>query len=101
MATPRIRVPNSAAAGEEFEVRTLLNHPMLTGVAPNETRDMLARFEAKMNGETVFAYDFANGSAPNPTFSFHLRAVAPGDLEFIWTHEDGTEFRADASVAVS
>ncbi|MBQ2262505.1 MAG: thiosulfate oxidation carrier complex protein SoxZ [Loktanella sp.] len=101
MSTPRVRLPRSAAAGEEIEVRTLIDHPMITAVSSDDPRDMLANFTATMNGETVFTYDFGNGSAANPTFTFYLRAAAPGDFTFVWTHEDGTEFRAEESVAVS
>lgn len=101
MSTPRVRLPRSARAGESIEVRTLIDHPMATGIASLNPRNMLATFEALMNGETVFRYEFGNGSAANPTFTFHVRASEPGQFEFIWTHEDGTEFRADESVAVS
>jgi sulfur-oxidizing protein SoxZ len=101
MATPRIRLPRSASQGEEIEVRTLIDHPMITGVSSPAPRDMLSTFTATMNGETVFRYDFGNGSAANPTFTFYVRAAAPGDFSFVWTHEDGTEYRADESVAVS
>ncbi len=101
MATPRIRLPRSASEGEEIEVRTLIDHPMITAVSSSDPRDMLATFTATMNGETVFSYDFGNGSAANPTFTFYVRAAAPGDFSFVWTHEDGTEFRADESVSVA
>lgn len=100
MSTPRIRLPRSASEGEAIEVRTLIDHPMITGVSGPDPRDMLARFEATMNGETVFAYDFANGSAANPTFTFFVRAAAPGAFTFTWTHEDGRSFSADGSVRV-
>jgi sulfur-oxidizing protein SoxZ len=100
MSTPRIRLPRSAAPGEAIEVRTLIDHPMVTAVSGPGPRDMLARFEAAMNGEVVFAYDFANGSAANPTFTFHVRAAAPGDFAFTWTHEDGRTFTAEGSVRV-
>ncbi|WP_322891106.1 MULTISPECIES: thiosulfate oxidation carrier complex protein SoxZ [unclassified Yoonia] len=101
MATPRIRLPRSASEGEEIEIRTLIDHPMITAVSSADPRDMLASFTATMNGETVFSYDFGNGSAANPTFTFYVRAAAPGDFSFVWTHEDGTEYRADESVSVS
>lgn len=100
MSTPRIRLPRSAASGEEIEIRTLIDHPMITAVSSPEPRDMLARFEAHMNGELVFAYDFANGSAANPTFTFYVRAQAPGDFTFTWTHEDGHTFTTEESVRV-
>lgn len=101
MPTPRFRLPASAGEGEEIEVRTLIDHPMITAVSSSDPRDMLATFTATMNGETVFSYDFGNGSAANPTFTFYVRVAAPGDFTFVWTHEDGTEYRAKDSVAVS
>lgn len=100
MSTPRIRLPRSAAEGEAIEIRTLLNHPMVTGLSDTNARDMLARFEAQMNGETVFACDFANGSAANPTFAFHVRAAAPGEFTFVWTHEDGRAVTTSESVRI-
>ena len=98
--TPRIRLPASARPGEEIEVRTLIDHPMITAVAIPGPRDMLARFDATMNGAAVFACDFANGSAANPGFTFFVRAQAPGDFAFVWTHEDGREFRLERKVEV-
>ncbi len=101
MFTPRVRLPRTATAGEEIEVRTLINHPMITGVSGPDPRDMLARFEATMNGETVFACDFANGSAANPTIIFYVRAAAPGAFTFTWTHEDGRQFQTEGTVDIS
>ena len=101
MPTPRVRLPRSASAGEEIEIRTLIDHPMITAVSSSDPRDMLATFTATMNGETVFSYDFANGSAANPTFTFYVRAAAPGDFRFVWTHEDGTEYVAEESLSLS
>jgi sulfur-oxidizing protein SoxZ len=101
MPTPRIRLPQSASEGEEIEIRTLISHPMITAVSSSDPRNMLATFTAMMNGETVFSYDFGNGSAANPIFVFHARAAAPGAFSFVWTHEDGTEYRADETVSVS
>lgn len=100
MSTPRIRLPRSAAPGEVIEIRTLINHPMVTAVTTPGPRDMLARFEATLNGEPLVAFDFANGSAANPTFTFHARAEAPGEFVFTWTHEDGRQFVAEQSVRV-
>ncbi len=100
-STPRVRLPRSASAGDTIEVRTLIDHPMVTAVSGPGPRDMLARFEATMNGETVIAYDFANGAAANPTFTFHVRAAAPGDFTFTWTHEDGRRFTTEGSVRVT
>jgi sulfur-oxidizing protein SoxZ len=100
MSTPRIRLPRSAAPGQVIEVRTLIDHPMVTGLSSPGPRDMLDRFEAVANGETVFAFDFGNGSAANPTFTFHVRVERTTDFVFTWTHEDGRSFVAEGVVTV-
>ena len=101
MTTPRLRLPQSAREGEVIEIRTLLTHPMFTAVSAAGPRDMLARFEARMNGAPIFGFDFGNGSAANPTFTFYATIAAPGAFEFIWTHEDGRTFTATRDVAVT
>lgn len=98
--TPRARIPDEAREGEEIEIRTLIDHPMITAVAIEGPRDMLARFEARLNGATVFAQSFANGSAANPTATFFLRAAAPGALSLIWTHEDGRVFTLEHRIRI-
>lgn len=100
MSTPRIRLPRSASAGEVIEVRTLIDHPMITGISSSDPRDMLERFEATVNGETVFAYDFDNGSSANPTFTFFVRLEETSQFVFTWTHEDGHSFTAEGEVRV-
>ena len=99
-STPRIRLPASAAPGEVIELRTLIDHPMITAVATPGPRDMLARFEVTMNGARVLACDFDNGSAANPYFSFHVRVEETSDFVFTWTHEDGHAFTAEGRVEV-
>ena len=99
--TPRVLLPREARAGDTIEVRTLIDHPMITAVAIEGPRDMLARFEARMNGDLVLAHDFANGSAANPGFTFFVRAAAPGDFAFTWTHEDGRSFTLERSVQIT
>jgi len=100
MSTPRLRLPRSARPGEVIEVRTLLDHPMISGVGGTAPRDMLARFEAKMNDEPVLEVDFDNGSAANPTFAFHVRVERTSLFRFVWTHEDGRQFAAEQTVTV-
>ena len=100
MSTPRVRLPRSASPGEAIEVRTLIDHPMTTGIGSPNPRDMLARFEARANGEVVFAYDFDNGAAANPTFTFHVRLDETTDFVFVWIHEDGRVFETDGRVSV-
>ena len=100
MSTPRIRLPDTAAAGEAIEIRTLIDHPMITGVSSDDPRDMLDRLEIRMNDMVIFTHMFENGSAANPTITLHVTVAETGRFDFVWTHEDGTEFTAEGQVTV-
>jgi len=100
MSTPRVLIPDTATVGEVIQIRTLIDHPMITAVSSDLPRDMLDRFDVTMNGEPLFAYDFYNGSAENPTFTFFARIDAASDFVFVWTHEDGETFTVERSVAI-
>ncbi|MEJ1938120.1 thiosulfate oxidation carrier complex protein SoxZ, partial [Nostoc sp. NIES-2111] len=64
-------------------------------------RDMLARLLVRMNGETVFAADFRNGTAANPYHAMFVRVERTSLFEFIWTDERGRSARMEARVSVS
>jgi len=105
MSRPRIRVPDAARPGEEVEIRTLLVHPMEIGLRRDASgrvlpRDMLRGFEARADGELVFAADFANGTAANPALTFRVRVERTTRFEFAWFPEAGAEIRAEAVVRV-
>ena len=75
MQQPRIRIPRSARPGEVIEVRTLIEHPMETGLrtdAAGQTipRGMLSRLVVRMNGEQGFAAVPFRSSACSATSPF-------------------------------
>ena len=96
---PRLRLPSSARAGEVIEIRTLIDHPMLTGVLQDE-RDMLVRFVAEANGEPFFEADLDNGTSANPALTFHARVEETTEFRFVWYHEDGRSVAATERVRV-
>jgi sulfur-oxidizing protein SoxZ len=103
---PRIKIPSSAKAGDTIEIRTLLEHPMETGLRRTPDgqpipRDILVRFQAQANGETFLHIDFRNATSANPYLVFHARVAAPTDFNFVWTHEDGRSISTSAHVAVT
>jgi len=104
LATPRIRVPRQVRAGEAFEVRTLMEHPMETGLrhdgAPGARRDMLARLTLRVNGQVAMQAEYRNGTAANPYHVFFLKLDRSSELDFAWTDEQGRVARATARVAV-
>lgn len=101
MSTPRVRLPKSASKGEVVEIRTLIDHPMITGVSSPAPRDMLAQFVVRMNGETIFTFDYRNGTSANPYVVFFARIAETSAFEFVWTHEDGTIFTSEGEIRVS
>jgi sulfur-oxidizing protein SoxZ len=99
LSQPRIRIPRSARAGEVIEIRTLIEHPMETGLQ-GPRRDMLTRMLVRMNGETVLAAEFRNGTSANPYHVFFVRMERTSTFDFTWTDEAGRSARAEARVTV-
>ncbi|UPY37372.1 thiosulfate oxidation carrier complex protein SoxZ [Sediminicoccus sp. KRV36] len=105
LATPRIRAPRTARLGEVVEIRTLMEHPMETGLRQEGgrsiPRDMLSRMTIRMNGEPLLEADLRNGTATNPFHVFFLRVERHAELEFIWTDEAGRTARAAHRITVA
>ena len=101
-----MRVPATASAGEVIEIRTLIDHPMETGLRKGADgnlipRDMLAGFAAMANGAEVFSAVFRNATSAHPYLVFHARIDGPTTFTFVWTHEDGRTVQATTTVAVT
>lgn len=103
--TPRIRIPRSARAGEVIEIRTLIEHPMETGIRVDGSRppprDMLNRLVVRMNGQPLFEAELKNGTAANPYHVFFVRLERTSEFEFVWSDERGRSVRATHRVSVS
>lgn len=104
LSAPRIRIPRSARAGEVIEIRTLIEHPMETGLRHDggrvAGRDMLARLTVRKNGAMVLSAVFHNGTSANPYHVFFVRMERTSTFEFTWTDERGRSARAEARVSV-
>jgi sulfur-oxidizing protein SoxZ len=102
LSPPRIRIPRSARAGEVIEIRTLIEHPMETGLHPaGARRDMLTRLLVRMNGDTLLAAEFRNGTSANPYHVFFVRMERTSAFDFTWTDEAGRSARVEARVSVA
>jgi sulfur-oxidizing protein SoxZ len=91
---PRIQAPDTVGKGEIFEVRTLINHPMETGLRKTDSghpipRDILYRFICRYNGMEVFKADLHEAMAENPYFSFYVKAASSGKLQLVWEEDGG------------
>lgn len=105
MNPPRIRAPRQARAGEVVEIRTLIEHPMETGLRQEGgrlvPRDMLARLVVRVNGEVALQAEFRNGSAANPYHVFFLRLERASEVEVSCTDEQGRTARSVARIALA
>ena len=104
LAVPRIRAPRTAKAGEIVEIRTLIEHPMETGLRSESgklvERDMLTRMIVRGNGETLLDAEFRNGTSANPSHVFFLRIEATTDLEIVWSDDKGRSVKGQARIVV-
>ena len=91
---PRIKIPESAKAGEVIEVRTLVTHVMETGNRKDKggkviARDIVHTFMAKYADQQVFRAELGPGISANPFIAFSLKVPGPGTFEFSWTDDSG------------
>lgn len=93
-----ITLPAAVKPGEAFEVRATVAHAMETGYRTDDAgqrlpRDLVRRFECRLDGELVFAADFFAAVSANPYLSFWMQASHGGELSFAWRGDNGFEHR--------
>ncbi len=101
-----ITLPATIQAGEPFEVRATLAHAMETGYRTGDDgarlpRDLVRRFECRLDGELVFAADLFAAISANPYLAFWLRASKSGTLSFAWFGDIGFDHRETRALAVT
>lgn len=102
---PRLRVPETAKAGEIIEIKTLISHEMETGQRKDSAgqpipRKIINKFSAKFNGRDVFSADWYPALSANPYQSFFFKATESGTFEFVWTDDDGSTYTATSALKV-
>ena len=108
MALPKARVSmaETAKKGELVEIKTLMRHPMETGYRVDRVGKPIPRHIVQLltvdyNGTEIFRMDLTQGVAANPYIAFRTVATESGELEFIWTDDDGSKYQTTASIEVS
>lgn len=105
MNPPRIRAPRSARAGEVVEIRTLVEHPMETGLRQEGgrlvPRNLLTQLTVRVNGEVAMQVEFRNGSAANPYHVFFLRMERASEVEVSCIDQEGRAARSSARIALA
>lgn len=101
-----ITLPPRVLAGEAFEVRATVAHAMETGYRSSDEgarlpRDLVHRFECRLDGELVFAADLYAAISANPYLAFWMRAGSSGELSFAWRGDNGFEHRETRPLTVA
>jgi sulfur-oxidizing protein SoxZ len=102
MARTLVNMPSQVKAGEVFDIRVLISHPMESGQRRDDRgqiipRDIINSFVCTYNGEEVFRAKLFPAIAANPFLSFSAIASESGSIELRWTDDNGsvqTETRA-------
>lgn len=101
-----ITLPTAVKPGEAFEVRATVAHAMETGYRSSDEgsrmpRDLVRRFECRLDGELVFSADMFAAVSANPYLAFWLRADKSGELSFSWRGDNGFEHRETRPLTVA
>ena len=101
---PRIRIPSAIRRGDVIEVKTLVTHDMESGQRREGgrlvPRKIVNKITCAYNGRPVFEARLEPAVAANPYVAFFLKATESGTLDFAWTDDDGTVYRAQQAIKV-
>jgi sulfur-oxidizing protein SoxZ len=103
---PRVQMPAHARRGEVVTIRTLIAHPMETGLRHDSAgrlipRHLVNRFECRFDGDLVFAVDLHEAMAADPFLEFTMRAERSGGLQFTWREDGGAVHALESTLTVT
>ena len=103
---PKVRVPKSAHVGDVVKIKTLISHPMESGIRKDKKghlipRDIIQTFEAQFEGDPFFSVDMHPAISADPYFAFYFKVPGPGEFTFIWRDEKGQNWSLKRKLAVS
>jgi sulfur-oxidizing protein SoxZ len=102
---PRVRVPRSAAAGENITIKTLISHPMESGQRKDSSgnpipRSIINRFTAEFNGQSVIDMKLEPAISTNPFVEFQAIVPEAGAFTFTWYDDDGSVYTEIKDIAI-
>ena len=100
---PRVKVPRKAAAGETITIKTLISHPMETGLRKDKEgnlipRNIINKFVATFEGEEIISVEIDPAVSANPYFQFDMTVPGPGTIRFEWTDDDGSVYDIEKKI---
>jgi sulfur-oxidizing protein SoxZ len=100
---PRVKVPSKAKPGDVITIKTLISHPMETGLRKDKQgnlipRDIINKFVATFEGEEVISVEIDPAVSANPYFQFDMTVPGPGTIHFAWTDDAGNVYETKKSI---
>lgn len=100
-----VNIPKQVARGVPFEVKILISHPMESGQRRDQMgqaipRDIINRFVAALDGETILEAGFFPAISANPFLSFSAIAEKSGILTLTFVDDHGAVQTETATVTV-
>jgi sulfur-oxidizing protein SoxZ len=94
---PRVRIPKSSKPGEVVLIKTLVTHPMESGLRRDASgaiipRSIINRFTAELNGAMIVDMTLEQAISSNPYIEFEARVDQPGEFVFTWHDDEGTVY---------
>ncbi|SFZ85302.1 sulfur-oxidizing protein SoxY [Devosia enhydra] len=102
---PRISVPATARAGDAATVRSLISHPMETGLrlGPNNQwvpLRIIERMSCLVDGQEAVRINPEPAVSTNPYFAFEIRPLRTGPVGFEWLETGGRVYREEAELTL-
>ena len=104
---PRVKVPKKLKKGDIFEVKTLVTHPMETGLRKDKKtgevipREIISHFSATYNGKEVIKAVWHPAMSANPYSAFYLVAEETGPLVLTWTDDNAEAHTKEVMINVT
>ncbi len=100
-----INAPKQVRAGQAFEVKLLINHPMESGQRRDTfgqaiPREIIHSITCTLGGQEVFQADLFPAISANPFLAFWAVATQSGDLTIRFTDDQGTTQTDSVAIAV-
>lgn len=102
---PRVKIPDTATPGETITIKTLISHPMESGLRRDADgnvvpRSIINRFMCEFNGETVIDVALEPAVSSNPYFEFEAKVPESGSFRFTWLDDDGSIYETVREISV-
>lgn len=96
MENPRVALPRRIQAGQPLEVRTLINHPMETGLRSTADgslipQNLINQLQLEINEQPALEVRFNNGTSANPYVRLSVQAGQADTLTLRWQDQQGAE----------